>query len=82
MKNILYFFYLAKAFGLAPYTLQVDTKHSRFAAIAWRIPTFLMICLYSIFVCSIFWKHKTVSEISNTANWIQVEFIDKKIFNL
>lgn len=30
-----------------------------------------MIALYSLCICSIFWRNKPVSEISNTANWIQ-----------
>lgn len=75
MINISYFFRLAKVFGLAPYTLQVqlDQKQKRFDALLSRVPTFLMIILYAIFVCSIFWKNKAVSQISNTANWIQVK---------
>lgn len=74
MKNILCFFYLTKVFGLAPYKLQVDVKHSRVASVFCRLPTFLMIILYSVLVCSIFWKNKAVSDISNTVNWIQVNF--------
>lgn len=73
MINILIFFYLAKAFGLAPYHLQVDVKRSRVAAFVVRIPTFLMMFCYAMLVCSIFWKNKAVSEISNTVNWIQVK---------
>lgn len=73
MISILYFFHLAKFFGLTPFMLQVDGKNQkpslRFLV---RIPTFLMIFFYSICICSIFWKNKAVSEISNTANWIQV----------
>ncbi|KAL7017683.1 hypothetical protein ACKWTF_010482 [Chironomus riparius] len=72
MISILYFFHLAKFFGLTPFMLQVDGKNQkpslRFLV---RIPTFLMIFFYSICICSIFWKNKAVSEISNTANWIQ-----------
>jgi hypothetical protein len=74
MKNISYFFPVAKLFGLAPYSLEVqsDQKPNRFASLISRILTFLMIVFYATFVCSIFWKSETASEISNTANWIQV----------
>ena len=73
MISILYFFHLAKFFGLTPFMLQVDGKNQK-ASLRFlvRIPTFLMIFFYSICICSIFWKNKAVSEISNTANWIQV----------
>lgn len=81
MMNISHFFYLAKAFGLAPYHLQVDVKRSRAAAFAVRIPTFLMMFCYAILVCSIFWKNKAVSEISNTVNWIQVKLSGAKHFS-
>lgn len=73
MINIWHFFYLAKVFGLAPYHLQVDVKRNRVAAFVVRIPTFLMMFCYAMLVCSIFWKNKAVSEISNTVNWIQVK---------
>lgn len=73
MISILYFFHLAKFFGLTPFMLQVDGKnHKPSLRFLVRIPTFLMIFFYSICICSIFWKNKAVSEISNTANWIQV----------
>lgn len=79
MINISSLFLLAKIFGLAPYTLQVDVKRSRIVSFFQRIPTFLMIFLYSTLVCSIFWKSKVASEISNTVNWIQVNILIRKI---
>lgn len=83
MINISCFFYLAKVFGLAPYTLQVGVKHSRLVSAFIRAPTFLMILLYAVLVCSIFWKNQAVSEISNTVNWIQVNFyVDGKMFSV
>lgn len=74
MINISCFFCLAKIFGLAPFALNAHTesKNGRIGSFIHRIPTFMMIFLYAIFVCSIFWKKRTMSEISNTANWIQV----------
>lgn len=75
MKNIAGFFLLAKLFGLAPYSLEInsDQKPKRISSLISRIPTFTMIVFYSIFICSIFWKSRATSEISNTANWIQVK---------
>lgn len=84
MINILFFFYLSKIFGLAPFALQVESIVNRKTClkILWRIPTFLMIFFYTICVCSIFYKNKLISEISNTANWIQVEFFSFFIKNI
>lgn len=78
MINISCFFYLAKAVGLAPYSLQVSVKHSRVASAFLRFLRIFPTVLYSLLVCSIFWKNKAASEISNTVNWIQVSLFCRR----
>lgn len=73
MQNIAPLYNLAFITGVAPYSLNTNsTKHKKVSSIVLRLPTYLMIIFYSICVCSVFWKQNALSELSATANWIQV----------
>ena len=73
MQNIAPLYNLAFMTGVAPYSLDTQSaKHKKIPSIVLRLPTYLMVIFYSICVCSVFWKQNALSELSATANWIQV----------